>query len=47
MWKSLDDSISIKSPLGGAMTGGNPSTDRIKRGIKKHILTDKKAHRKF
>ncbi len=40
-WQSLD-SISIKSPLGGAMTGGNP-TDRGKLGTKRHILTDKKG----
>ena len=38
-WQSLD-SISIKSPLGGAMTGSNP-TDRGKLGTKRHILTDK------
>ena len=38
-WQSLD-SISIKSPLGGAMTGSNP-TDRSKLGTKRHILTDK------
>ena len=40
-WQSLD-SISIKSPLGGAMTGNNP-TDRSKLGTKRHILTDKKG----
>ena len=40
-WQSLD-SISIKSPLGGAMTGSNP-TDRSKLGTKRHILTDKKG----
>jgi putative transposase len=34
------DSISVKSPLGGAMTGHNP-TDRSKLGTKRHILTDK------
>src|SRR3954452_23292359 len=39
IWQSLD-SISIKSPLGGAMTGNNP-TDRSKLGTKRHILTDK------
>ena len=39
IWQSLD-SISIKSPLGGAMTGNNP-TDRSKIGTKRHILTDK------
>ncbi len=38
-WQSLD-SISIKSPLGGTMTGNNP-TDRSKLGTKRHILTDK------
>ena len=41
IWQSLD-SISIKSPLGGAMTGNNP-TDRSKLGTKRHILTDKKG----
>ena len=40
-WQS-PDSISIKSPLGGAMTGSNP-TDRSKLGTKRHILTDKKG----
>jgi len=35
-WQSLD-SISVKSPLGGAMTGHNP-TDRGKLGTKRHIL---------
>ena len=40
-WQSLD-STSIKSPLGGAMTGNNP-TDRSKLGAKRHILTDKKG----
>src|SRR4051812_28391716 len=40
-WQSID-SISIKSPLGGAMTGSNP-TDRSKLGTKRHILTDKKG----
>jgi transposase len=40
-WQSLD-SISIKSPLGGAKTGNNP-TDRSKLGTKRHILTDKKG----
>ena len=39
-WQFID-SISIKSPLGGAMTGNNP-TDRSKVGTKRHILTDKK-----
>ena len=38
-WQSLD-SISIKSPLVGAMTGHNP-TDRSKLGSKRHILTGK------
>jgi putative transposase len=38
-WQSLD-SISVKSPLGGAMTGHNP-TDRGKLGTKRHIVTDK------
>ena len=41
-WQSLD-SISIKSPLGGAMTEGNNPTDRSKLGAKRHILTDKKG----
>ena len=40
-WQSLD-SVSIKSPLGGAMTGNNP-TDRRKLGTKRHILTDAKG----
>jgi len=40
-WQSLD-SISVKSPLGGAKTGHN-STDRSKLGSKRHILTDKKG----
>ncbi len=40
-WQSID-SISIKSPLGGAMTGHNP-TDRSKLGTKRHILTDKEG----
>ena len=39
-WQSLD-SISVKSPLGGAMTGHNP-TDRSKLGTKRHILTTDK-----
>lgn len=39
-WQSID-SISIKSPLGGAMTAGNNPTDRGKLGTKIHILTDK------
>ena len=38
-WQSLD-SISIKSPLGGTMTGNNPA-DRSKLGTKRHILTDR------
>ena len=41
IWQSID-SISIKSPLGGAMTGSNP-VDRSKLGTKRHILTDKKG----
>ena len=41
MWQSLD-SISIKSPLWGTMTGSNP-VDRSKLGTKRHILTDKKG----
>ncbi len=41
-WQQSIDSISIKSPLGGAMTGHNP-TDRSKLGTKRHILTDKKG----
>ena len=40
-WQSLD-SISIKSPLGGAMTGNSP-VDRSKLGTKRHVLTDKKG----
>jgi hypothetical protein len=41
-WQSLIDSISIKSPLGGAMTAGSNPTDRSKLGkAKRHILTDK------
>ena len=39
---AIIDSISIKSPLGGDMTGNNP-TDRSKLGTKRHILTDKKG----
>ena len=27
-WQQSLDSISVKSPLGGAMTGHNPTTDR-------------------
>ena len=42
VWQSLD-SISIKSPLGGAMTVGSNPTDRSKLGTKRHILTDKKG----
>jgi hypothetical protein len=42
IWQSLD-SISIKSPLGGDMTGNNPTADRSKLGTKRHILTDKKG----
>jgi transposase len=38
-WQSID-SISVKAPLGGAMTGNNP-TNRSKLGTKRHILTDK------
>jgi putative transposase len=30
-WQSID-SISVKSPLGGAKTGNNPTTDRSKLG---------------
>ena len=41
-WQSLD-SISIKSPLGGAMTDGHNPTDRSKLGSKRHILTDKEG----
>lgn len=42
-WQSLD-SISVKSPLGGEMTGHNPTTDRrSKLGTKRHILTDKEG----
>ena len=40
--QSIINSISIKSPLWGAMTGNNP-TDRSKLGTKRHILTDKKG----
>ena len=35
IWQSVD-SISIKSPLGGAMTGNNP-TDRSKIGTKRRF----------
>jgi transposase len=38
-WQSLD-SISIKSPVGGEMSGSNPP-DRSKLGTNSHILTDK------
>ena len=41
IWQSLD-SISIKSPLGGTMTGSSP-VDRSKLGTKRHILTDKQG----
>ncbi|MER5175185.1 MAG: IS5 family transposase [Candidatus Nitrosocosmicus sp.] len=41
-WQSLD-SISIKSPLGGAMTGNNPTMDRSKLGTKRDIVTDEKG----
>ncbi len=42
-WQQSIDSISIKSPLGGAVTGCNP-TDRSKMGrTKRHVLTDKKG----
>jgi putative transposase len=40
-WQSIIDSISIKSPLGGAMTARSNPTDRSKLGTKRHILTDK------
>jgi transposase len=40
-WQSLD-SISVKSPLGGAMTGHNP-TDRGKLGTKSILLQIKMA----
>ena len=40
-WPQSLDSISIKSPLGGAMTEGNNPTDRSKLGTKRHILADK------
>jgi transposase len=40
-WQPLD-SISIKSPLGGAMTGNSP-VDRSKPGTKRHALADKKG----
>ena len=35
-WQSLD-SISVKAPFGGEMTGPNP-TDRGKSGTKRHVL---------
>jgi putative transposase len=41
-WQSLD-SVSIKAPLGGKMTGPNPTTDRGKRGTKCHVLVDQKG----
>jgi hypothetical protein len=43
-WQSIIDSISIKSPLGGAMTARSNPTDRSKLcKAKRHILTDKKG----
>ena len=39
-WQSLLDSISVKAPLGGEMTGWSKSTDRGKSGTKRHLLTD-------
>jgi putative transposase len=33
------DGIFVKAPLGGEMTGPNP-TDRGKLGTKRHVLTD-------
>ena len=41
-WQQSLDSVSIKSPLGGAMTRSSP-TDRGKLGTKRHILTDKEG----
>ena len=41
-WQSID-SISIKSPLGGAMTEENLTIYRSKLGTKRHILTDKQG----
>ena len=40
-WQSLD-SVSVKAPLGGILTGPNP-TDRGKLGTKRHVLADKKG----
>lgn len=37
-WTSLDGSM-VKAPKGGDDTGPNP-TDRAKKGVKRHILTD-------
>ena len=37
VWQSID-SISIKSPLEGDMTGNNPTTDRSKLGKQKGIF---------
>jgi len=41
-WKALPRQFSsgfVKAPKGGDLTGPNP-TDRAKRGVKRHILTD-------
>ncbi|MGE0391521.1 MAG: transposase [Candidatus Nitrosocosmicus sp.] len=35
--------MSVKSPLRRDQTGDNPTTDRSKRGTKRHILTEKKG----
>jgi len=40
IWQQSLDSESIKSPLGGDLTGSSP-VDRSKLGTKRHILTDK------
>ena len=40
-WPLSIDSISVKSPLGGAKTGNNLTTDISKLGTKRHTLTDK------
>lgn len=37
-WTSLDSAI-VKAPKGGDLTGPNP-TDRAKKGVKRHVLTD-------
>ena len=37
-WQAIDGAIT-KAPLGGQHTGANP-TDRGKRGVKRHLLTE-------